>query len=363
MDAPSIRIFGAPARYIQGPSALDRLGEAAASFGSSPLVVADAFILESIGPRIRAVLDTAGLTPSVRAFSGEITYAAIDRLAETLEGVRPSVAIGVGGGKSLDAAKGLALKLDLDVITVPTIASNDSPTSASIAMYDDDHVMVSVDRMRRNPQTVIVDTELIARAPVHFLRAGIGDAISKKFEAEGCLAGTGMTPFGTRPPATAIAIADACYSTLRENARDALAAVEHGTVTPALEATVEATVLMSGLGFENGGLSLAHSLTRGLVKARDAKNAIHGAHVAWGLLVQLAAEGRSDGFIDDLAGFYVETGLPRRLADLGMKDASEAEIDGIAHWTMTAPHLANLAVPVTRESIAAAIRRIERRPT
>lgn len=347
---------------MQGPDALDRLGEAAAAFGPSPVVVADAFILERLGTRIETILRKAGLTPHVRAFSGEITYAAIDRLAETLGETRPDVAIGVGGGKSLDAAKALALKLDLDVITVPTIASNDSPTSASIAMYDDAHVMIAVDRLRRNPQTVIVDTRLIVQAPAHFLRAGIGDAISKKFEADGCLAGTGVTPFGTRPCATAIAIADACYRTLRENAVDALAAVERGEVTAALEATVEATVLMSGLGFENGGLSLAHSLTRGLVKARGARDAIHGAHVAWGLLVQLAAEGRSDDFIGDIAGFYAEIDLPCRLADLGMRDATEAEIDDIARWTMTAPHLANLAVPVTQETVAAAIRRVERRP-
>lgn len=361
MGAPAIRIFGAPGRYIQGPSALDRLGVAAAPFGSSPLVVADAFILESIAPRIKAILEAAGLAPLIRAFSGEITYAAIDALAGTLNGAKPSVAIGVGGGKSIDAAKGVALKLDLDVISVPTIASNDSPTSASIAIYDDHHVMISVDRLGSNPRIVIVDTELIAKAPVHFLRAGIGDAISKKFEAEGCFAGTGLTPFGTRPLGTAIAIADACYRTLRDNARAALAAAEQGRVTPALEATVEATVLMSGLGFENGGLSLAHSLTRGLVKARDARNAIHGAHVAWGLLVQLAAEGRSAAFIDDLAGFYADIGLPCRLADLGMREASESEIDEIARWTMTAPHLANLTVPLTHGLIAQAIRRVEGR--
>ncbi len=360
-EAPSIRIFGAPSRYIQGPGALERLGEIAAAFGPSPLVVADAFILDSMGAGIEAILRGAGLTPMMRAFSGEITYAAIDRLAETLDAIRPDVAIGIGGGKSLDAAKALARKLDLDVVTVPTIASNDSPTSAAIAMYDDHHVMISVDRLVRNPQAVIVDTKLIAQAPAHFLRAGIGDAISKKFEADGCVAGTGVTPFGTRPPLTAIAIADACYHTLRGNAAAALEGMARGEVTAALEATVEATVLMSGLGFENGGLSLAHSLTRGLVKARDAKNAIHGAHVAWGLLVQLAAEERSDAFLDDLAGFYAEIGLPRRLADLGMHDATEAEIDEIAHWTMTAPHLANLALPVTQASIVAAIRRIERR--
>ncbi len=360
MTGGRVRIFGGPHRYFQGPGALDRLGQAAAPFGLRPLLVADEFILGQLGARLERSLRESGLDPVVRSFSGEITYPAIDALKLSLEGIVPAIAIGVGGGKSLDAAKAVARQLDIDVITVPTIASNDSPTSASIAMYDDQHVMISVDRLARSPQAVIVDTELIARAPVHFLRAGIGDALSKKFEADGCFAGTGITPFGTRPLATAIAIADACYRTLRENAEAALEAVARQQVTDALEATVEATVLMSGLGFENGGLSLAHSLTRGLVKARDAKNAIHGAHVAWGLLVQLAAEGRDDDFISDLRAFNGRTSLPRTLAELGMDHPTEDEIDEIARWTMTAPHLTNLGVRLTQDMVGDAIRRIER---
>lgn len=358
--AGAARIFGAPHRYVQGPGAIERLGDYAAPFGATPVIIADEFILGRIGNRLESILKRSGLTPLIRSFNGEITYAAIDELKASLDEA-PSVAIGVGGGKSLDAAKALALQMGLDVITVPTIASNDSPTSASIAMYDDHHVMISVDRLARSPQAVIVDTEFIAQAPADFLRAGIGDALSKKFEADACLAGTGITPFGTRPLLTSIAIADACYRTLRDSAEAALEAVERKEVTSALEATVEATVLMSGLGFENGGLSLAHSLTRGLVKARDAKNAIHGAHVAWGLLVQLAAEGRDDFFLDDLADFYRRTGLPISLAGLGMNDAKAEEIDDIARWTMTAPHLANFATPLTQSGIADAIRRIEAR--
>lgn len=353
------RIFGAPHRYVQGPNALDELGNVAATFGPAPVVVADAFILEKMGARIEAILKKAGLSPVIRAFGSEITYAAIDALQLSLDGTVPDVAIGIGGGKSLDAAKALALKLGINVITVPTIASNDSPTSASIAMYDEQHVMVSVDRLKRSPEAVIVDTMLIAAAPVVFLKAGIGDAISKKFEADGCLAGTGKTPFGTRPLLTGIVIADACYRTLRENAAAALRSIAEGTVDDAVEATIEAVILMSGLGFENGGLSLSHSLTRGLVKARGAKNAIHGQHVAWGVLVQLAAEGRADVEICDLIGFHREIGLACRLADLGMPDPTDQEIAEIARWTMTAPHLANLAQPVDAQSIAAAIGRLE----
>lgn len=353
------RIFGGPHRYIQGPGALSQLGAVTAPFGRQPIIIADAFILELIGPQLGTIMQSVGLEPAIRAFGGEITYPAIDALRESLDERSGGIVVGIGGGKTLDAAKALAHQLGIPTITVPTIASNDSPTSASMAMYDDNHVMIAVDRMARSPEAVIVDTKLIAAAPARFLRAGIGDAISKKFEADGCLAGTGITPFGTRPLLTAIAIGDACYNTLRQHAAIALESVERNEVNDAVEATVEATLLMSGLAFENGGLSLTHSLTRGLVKARDAKNAIHGEHIAWGLLVQLVVEQRPTGEIADVLHFLRSIGLPVNLGGLGMKNPTQDEITDIAHWTMTAPHLKNLAQPVDTQSIAKAIASIE----
>lgn len=352
-------VFGAPHRYHQGPGKLDELGAILAPLGPRPLIVADAFVLDMLGARIAASCDAAGLKPQIQAFAGEITYAAIDDLVAGLNGQIPDAAVGIGGGKSLDAAKAVAVKMRLPVVTVPTIASNDSPTSAAIAMYDADHTMIAVDRLHRSPEAVVVDTALIAAAPVRFLLAGIGDALSKKFEADGCLAGTGITPFGTRPGLTGVAIADACYRTLRQYGLAGVAAARRNEVTPELEAVVEATLLMSGLGFENGGLSLSHSLTRGLVKVRGARDAPHGEQIAWTMIVQLAVEGRDDAFLADVIGFLCEIGLPVTLQGLGMPHPTDDEIATIARWTMTAPHLKNLAVSVNDAAIVAAIARVE----
>jgi glycerol dehydrogenase len=360
---PGMRIFGSPHRYVQGPDAIDALGGLIKAYGATPLIVIDQFLVSVLQDRLAYTMLSAGLTPMLLPFGGEITYAAIDALVARTNGSALSVVVGVGGGKALDAAKSVAVQLALPMVTVPTIASNDSPTSAAIAMYDAHHVMIAVDRMPRSPDLVVVDTRVIANAPTHFLRAGIGDAIAKKFEAHGCRNGTGNTPFGSRPLMTAIAIADACYATLRDHAAAALLAVTAGILTDDVEATIEAVILMSGLGFENGGLSIAHSLTRGLVVARGAKVAMHGNQIAYGTLVQLAAEDRSAPFIADVMAFLQSIDLPIRLAELGMANATDTEIDDIARLTMTAPHLANVAWPVTQADIGRAIHRIEQLAT
>ena len=48
------------------------------------------------------------------------------------KGISPTVikVVGVGGGKAIDAAKAAAAFAGLRVVVVPTIASNDAPTSA-----------------------------------------------------------------------------------------------------------------------------------------------------------------------------------------------------------------------------------------
>jgi glycerol dehydrogenase len=358
-DGPRLRVFAGPLSYVQGPGALDQLGDLVAANGPRPVVVTDAFVLELLGERVEGVLRGAGLRPEIRVLPGEITAGAADEIAASVADVSTGLVIGLGGGKALDAGKAVSLRLGVPVVTVPTVASNDSPTSKAVAMYDDQHRMVSVDQLPANPHAVVVDTALIAAAPVHFLRAGVGDAVSKTFEAAACAAGTGVTTLGTRPLRIGAAIAAAAYATLREHAVPGLAACGRGEVTDDLEALVEAVVLLSGMGFENGGLSLAHSLTRGLMQARGASSALHGQHVAWATLVQRVAEYAADEEVAELRGFLREVGLPVTLPELGMDAPTADEVRDIARVTMTAPHLANLARPVSEGDLVAAILEVD----
>lgn len=358
MNGP-VKIFGSPPRYYQGPDALDLLPRIVAETGKQAAIVIDADVLALVGVRLDTLM--AGMDHVILPFGGEVTVAAMNALAQRAKQSGADVIVGMGGGKALDAGKGAALRCAARFISVPTVASNDSPTGMALAVYDDQHRMAAVEALPRNPEAVIVDTLLISRAPARFLLTGIGDALAKKFEAEASLRDGGNSAHHAPQLRTGLYIADGCYRTIREHGVAAMASAGSGVPNEAFEAVVEANVLMAGLGFENGGLGLAHGITRGLVRTPLVDRAPHGFHVAYGLLVLLAVERREESFVADLEQFYRELGLPLSLNDLGLPSITRAVIEDIAGHTATAPKGAYLIVAASAEQIVAGIEQVERR--
>jgi len=352
-----LKIFGAPGRYLQGPDAVERLGECAARFGDRAALVIDRHVLEILGGRLDDICGAHGVRLHTCAVEGDITPAAIERLCARALACPPALVIAAGGGKALDAGKAVARKAERPLLTVPTVASNDAPTSKNYVIYDDAHRLLAVEHMPFNPAMVIVDTALIAAAPADFFRAGLGDAISKKFEAEQCARRGGPNMYDGASTLTAQAIAEACLRTLLADGQAALAAAGTGHPTPAFERAVEAMILMSGLGFESGGLSIAHALTRGLPCIDGLAMAPHGLQVAVGLLVQLQLEQRDDGMRDTLLDWYGRVGLPASLRELGAASIDAAQVRQAARLTLKARHAANFHRPLTEKMLVDALLR------
>ncbi|MEZ5803715.1 MAG: glycerol dehydrogenase [Rhizobiaceae bacterium] len=329
-------VFGSPSRYVQGPGALSKLGAEMARFGSEAVLVLDPLIQDTYGATIEASCREAGLAARQLRFSGECTPDEVDRLAK--DAGTPAIVAAAGGGKCIDAGKALANRNGATVATIPTIASTDAPTSHNYVMYDADHRMLGVEKLRRNPALVVVDTEVIARAPKKLFVAGIGDAIGKIYEVDACANAKGINVFGGHSAWTAVILGRACHALLLEKAEAALAAIDRGEPDESLERVVEATVLMSGLAFESGGLSISHSMTRGLTAVKPWSETLHGFQVAYANLVQIRLEGRPEQEIVALADFYARVGLPRSLRELAATP-DDATYDIIAERTMTAPHI------------------------
>jgi glycerol dehydrogenase len=357
---PPARIIGFPGRYVQGPGALRSLGTLVREIGClRPVLVSDDVVDAALGALVPDALRAASLPVQRLRFGGECTHAAIAALSAQARAAGADVVVALGGGKTIDTAKGIARELGTRLVVAPTVASNDSPTSRLIVVYDDAHRLVAVDYLARNPDAVLVDTEVIVRAPVRFFRAGIGDAISKRYEAAQCAGAGGLNFFGGRPPDTAGLLAERCHAAIVAHGEAAIEAVERHACTPAVESIIEATVLLSGLGFESGGLSLSHALLRGLSAVPELAGALHGEQVAFGTIVQLVLEARADAELDAHVDLLTRLGLPTTLAALGWTGASAERLAQVAALTMTAPYIGNFQSALSAEAIAAAIVRAD----
>lgn len=343
-----------PGRYVQGAGALDLLGEEAARLGRKPLALVD----RSVAALVTGALHAKDGAPFDREeFGGECSEPEIARLDAIARGKGSDLIIGIGGGKALDTAKALAHALGAPVIIVPTLASTDAPCSALSVIYTPEGAFHRYLFLPQNPQAVLVDSALIARAPARFLVAGMGDALSTWFEAEDCrIKGAGnMT--GRPGGATAYALARLCYDTLLEYGEQALRACERQVVTPALERIIEANTLLSGLGFESGGLSAAHAIHNGLTQLHGTHSYWHGEKVAIGTQALAILGGRPPALIDEVYHFCASIGLPTTLAEIGLGEASDAELLQAAEAACAPGEtIHNAPYPVSPQAVLAALR-------
>lgn len=352
------QIFCSPARYVQGRDATFSLGSEMTKLGigGKTLVLASSSAKKLLHAAWSETFSSAQIDYSVESFSGECSRQEIARVAKVAVEAKAEVIVGAGGGKVLDAARAVACQLQLPVVNCPTAASSDAPCSALSVVYSEHGEFESYLFYKRNPDLVLVDTSVIAKAPPRLLSAGMGDALATWFEAKTVIEARRANQVGGATTISAQALAKLCYETLLADGRAALTAVENATVTPALERIVEANTLLSGLGFESGGLAIAHSVHNGLTTVAETHSFMHGEKVAFGLLVQLVAEGKPQSLIDEVLDFSHSVSLPITIAEVGLKNISPSVAMQIAQRSVAEGETAhNEPFVVTAQLIADAI--------
>ena len=356
VDRVTDRVIRSPGKYIQGAAALKRLGEHLKPLAEHWLVLGDAFVLSMVEDIVRNGLVKAGLGVNLVTFNGECSHNEINRIAQLAQQGACGGVLGVGGGKTLDAAKAIAYKLQVPVAVAPTIASTDAPCSALSVIYTDSGEFESYLLLPSNPDLVIVDTQIVAGAPARLLAAGIGDALATWFEARACMRSGASAMAGGPATQTALALAELCYRTLQQEAEKAMIAAHCKVVTPALERIVEANTYLSGVGFESGGLAAAHAVHNGMTAVAETHHLYHGEKVAFGVLTQLALENAPMEEIEDVLGLCHTVGLPITLAQLGIKEDVPAKLKQIAcSACVDGETIHNMPGGVTVEQVRAAL--------
>lgn len=352
----SERVFISPSKYVQGKNVIDRLGTYVSPFGDKALLIADDVVFKIVGQRIHDSFETEKIGIEQVDFSGEASRHEVERITKQAKEADVRFVVGVGGGKTLDTAKAVSDELTVPVVIVPTIASTDAPTSALSVIYSDAGIFESYRFYKKNPDLVLVDTKLISEAPARFFASGIADALATWVEVRSVIAFGGKTMAGGRPTIAAEAIAKRCEEVLFEHGRLAYESVQAKVVTPALEAVVEANTLLSGLGFESGGLAAAHAIHNGFTALDgDIHHLTHGEKVAFGTLVQLALEQHSQEEIERYIAFYMDLGLPVTLEDVKLKDASRDDILKVGEAATADGETIHDGFNVTAEEVADAI--------
>lgn len=326
------QMFTSPSRYVQGIDLLERAAEYIQPLGKTPLIIADEVVWDIAGKKLQESLKQDGLEAGNEIFGGEASMKEINRISEKAEAEGNDVIIGLGGGKTIDSARAVADHAKLPVAIFPTAVSADAPTARVSVIYTDEGAFDSYLFYEKNPDLVAVDTRVIANAPVRTTRSGIGDALATCVEARAVQRANSRRMDDTaRPTLAGLALAEKCEEVLFAYGEQALRDNEEHIVSRALENICEANTLLSGLGFENGGLAAVHAIHNGFTALDgDIHHMSHGEKVAFGIGVQLMLEGAEKDVADRYIGFMQTVGLPTTLEDIHLQDASQEDLRRIA---------------------------------
>lgn len=361
------KAFISPSKYVQGENELVNLGYFVRTFGESALLIAHPADVNRVKAQLEATQEKYNIVFVESDFRGECSRAEIARLKALAEEKGCDCTIGLGGGKAIDTAKCVAEGQAL--IIVPTIAATDAPTSHSAVIYTEEGAFEDYAYFMQNPQVVLVDTTIIAQAPTRFLVSGMGDALSTYFEARGTAASYSYVnaglPCGVREgycdgavgTNTALALAQLCYKTLLADGVKAKVACDSNRVTQSLENIVEANILLSGLGFESGGLGAAHAIHNGLTLLEGTHHYFHGEKVAFGTIAQLVLENAPEEELYEVMEFCYNVGLPLCLSDIGVQTLTDEELKNVSEKAcITEESIHSMPFKVTAEAVAAAIK-------
>lgn len=310
-----------------GPGTVARLGAVARELGGSrALVVSDPGIVAAghAGAGVDS-LEAAGLVTALfSAFGENPTETQVAAGAAEARGFRPDLLVGIGGGSSMDCAKGINFLVScggrmrdyrgrgtgtgpmLPSIAVPTTAGTGSETQSFALVTDDDTgLKMACGDPRAAFRVAILDVNLTLTQPLRLAALTGVDALSHAVESHVSRAAT---------PASRVFSREAW----RLLAANLPAILVDGPGPVAARAAVQFGAALAGLAIENAMLGAAHALANPLTAAH---HVVHGQAVGVVLphVVRFNGPACGDAYAD-------------LLGDIGIDVAPADAGDRLAAW-------------------------------
>jgi alcohol dehydrogenase len=336
-----------------GVGALAEVGKKASALGASKVLLVTDPGLREAGHEERCIgyLKDAGLQTIVFDEVRENpTTRDVDRAVEMANGNNIDLIIGLGGGSSMDTAKGTnfiltnggrmhdywgvgkADKPMLPLIAIPTTSGTGSECQSFALIADrETHAKMACGDKKAAAAVAILDPELTVTQPSRVTAVTGIDAIAHAIETAVC----------NKSNATSLAYSKLAFAMLREGFPQVLCDSENLEA----RARMQLGAAYAGTAIENSMLGIAHSCANPLTAHYGT---IHGQAVGVMLPAVIRFNANDDKVAaiyrelcggDDLADWVIDqlalAGLATRLSDLGIK---ESMIDSMAaeaaeQWT------------------------------
>jgi glycerol dehydrogenase len=352
-------LLTAPVQYISGPDTLDDCGRFIVKWGRSALVSGGNKGLKSVKSKLFPALEAVDVKYEVNHFTGECSDENIAALVEKVQRMALDAIIGVGGGKSLDAAKRAAEICNVPVICIPTIAATCAAASAMSVIYTKAGVHKKDHYLAKNPNLVLVDTEIIAKAPVEYFESGILDSLSKWYEGKAAFKGVSDPNIFTM---SALKLAELLNEVMEEKAINAVRAVKQRQATMAVTQITDLNIylaaLIQSIAKKTRGAA-AHSIHAGLSVIPESHAILHGYKVGYGIVTQLFMEKADFAEIGRVVRFFRQLDLEPSFKGLGLPFEADL-LRQVAEKAILSDPMENMPFEVIPEQVIAAMKQVEK---
>jgi glycerol dehydrogenase-like iron-containing ADH family enzyme len=345
-----------PARVIRGTGAIAQSVAAIARLGKRPLMVGGDRTLELARSQVHPLL-AERCTVAMVSYGVDCDETGLAAMQAAAGVHQADCIIGIGGGKALDAAKLLAYRTHLPIVTIPTSAATCAAWTALSNVYSSAGAFLYDVGLDRCPDLLVLDYELVQTASRRTLVAGIGDAIAKWYEASVSSGHSEHTLI-----IAAVQQARVLRDLLFQKSAAAIAEPGSSVWQEVVDATVLLAGVIGGLGGAQCRTVAAHAVHNGLTHLLESHGTLHGEKVAYGILVQLRLEELVQGnqlarsARQQLLQFYAEIGLPTALEDLGLGEITLAQLRHAAQVAcIPQSDIHHLPFPVVPEQLVAAM--------